>query len=90
MPSALKAAATGELFAFITQLRRLMEAGEAPEVKISSGAGGVQLMSIHKSKGLEFPIVISLWIWIMPFPGRTLTPRCWCILRWALAPGAST
>lgn len=45
------------VFAFITQLRRLMEAGEAPEVKISSGAGGVQLMSIHKSKGLEFPIV---------------------------------
>ena len=34
-----------------------MEAGEAPEVKISGGAGGVQLMSIHKSKGLEFPIV---------------------------------
>ena len=45
------------LFAFITQLRRLMEAGEAPEVKIAGGTGGVQLMSIHKSKGLEFPIV---------------------------------
>ena len=45
------------LFAFLTQLRRLMDAGQAPEVKLSGGSGGVQLMSIHKSKGLEFPIV---------------------------------
>ena len=45
------------LFAFITQLRRLVEAGEAPAVKTAGAAGGVQMMSIHKSKGLEFPIV---------------------------------
>ena len=45
------------LFAFVTQLRRLMEAGEAPEVKTGGGTGGVQMMSIHKSKGLEFPVV---------------------------------
>ena len=45
------------LFAFITQLRRLIDAGQAPAVKTAGGNGGVQMMSIHKSKGLEFPIV---------------------------------
>ena len=46
------------LFAFVTQLRRLLEAGQAPATKSSAAVSGVQLMSIHKSKGLEFPIVI--------------------------------
>ncbi|WP_295735687.1 3'-5' exonuclease, partial [uncultured Oscillibacter sp.] len=46
------------LFAFVTQLRRLLEEGKAPPASSGSGAGGVRLMSIHKSKGLEFPIVI--------------------------------
>ena len=75
------------LFAFITQLRRLMEAGEAPEVKITGGTGGVQLMSIHKSKGLEFPIVFlcdldhafSRQDFDMPVlvhPALGLGPRC--------------
>ena len=40
------------LFAFITQLRRLIDAGQAPAVKTAGGSGGVQMMSIHKSKGL--------------------------------------
>ena len=46
------------LFAFVTQLRRLLEEGKAPTSPSGSAAGGVRLMSIHKSKGLEFPIVI--------------------------------
>ena len=46
------------LFAFVTQLRRLLEAGKAPDTVSGFAAGGVRLMSIHKSKGLEFPIVI--------------------------------
>ena len=46
------------LFAFVTQLRRLLEAGKASGVSSAAAAGGVRLMSIHKSKGLEFPIVI--------------------------------
>lgn len=46
------------LFAFVTQLRRLLEQGDAPMTKASSAVSGVRMMSIHKSKGLEFPIVI--------------------------------
>ncbi len=45
------------LFAFITQIRRLIETERAPEGQTSGGAG-VKFMSVHKSKGLEFPIVI--------------------------------
>ena len=46
------------LFAFVTQLRRLVETGQAPATKAAATVSGVRLMSIHKSKGLEFPIVI--------------------------------
>ena len=46
------------LFAFVTHLRRLLDAGEAPETHAAAAVSGVRLMSIHKSKGLEFPIVI--------------------------------
>ena len=46
------------LFAFLTQLQRLIESGQAPGTKASAAVSGVRLMSIHKSKGLEFPIVI--------------------------------
>jgi len=46
------------LFAFVTQLRRLLDAGQAPPSASGSVTNGVRLMSIHKSKGLEFPIVI--------------------------------
>ena len=44
------------LFGFLTHLGRLRQRGE----RISSsagGAGGVKILSIHRSKGLEFPVV---------------------------------
>ena len=44
------------LFGFLTHLNRMREKGDriAPA---ASGAGGVKILSIHKSKGLEFPVV---------------------------------
>ena len=47
------------LYGFLTHLQRLEEQGRSPNLpKIGAGTGGVKLMSIHRSKGLEFPVVI--------------------------------
>ena len=46
------------LFAFVSHLRFLLEHGQQPAVTAAGAGTGVQIMSIHKSKGLEFPIVI--------------------------------
>lgn len=45
------------LFDFLGQLERMKERGEDPSSGERSGGSGVHLMSIHKSKGLEFPVV---------------------------------
>lgn len=45
------------LFDFVGHLRTLLENGDAPDLSTRQSAGGVRIMSIHKSKGLEFPIV---------------------------------
>ena len=55
---AFEAAGYKGLFAFVSHLRHLLERGEQPESAAGTAGGGVQIMSIHKSKGLEFPIVI--------------------------------
>ncbi len=39
-------------------LHDLMESGDLPDISARQESGGVQLMTIHKSKGLEFPVVI--------------------------------
>lgn len=42
---------------FTDYLGRLAETGSSPAAEKSSAAEGVQLMTIHGSKGLEFPVV---------------------------------
>lgn len=45
------------VFDFVTYVREMMEQEKLPKLS-GGGGGGVRIMSIHKSKGLEFPIVI--------------------------------
>ena len=45
------------VFDFVTHLRRLLETGQTPPLAGRATVGGVRIMSIHKSKGLEFPVV---------------------------------
>ncbi len=46
------------LFQFVSHLRQLREGGEGLRAAAGEAHQGVRLMSIHKSKGLEFPVVI--------------------------------
>ena len=47
------------LFPFLTYLARLRESGNRIAVSApGQTGGGVRIMSIHKSKGLEFPVVL--------------------------------
>lgn len=47
------------LFGFMTMIRYLMDSGSEPEQNSETSTGdAVKIMSIHKSKGLEFPVVI--------------------------------
>lgn len=46
------------LFDCVSHLRHLLENGDAPAITAARAAGGVRIMSVHKSKGLEFPVVV--------------------------------
>ena len=46
------------LMAFLLHLTRMAENGVTVPVAAGEGGGGVRIMSIHKSKGLEFPVVL--------------------------------
>ena len=48
------------LFGFVAHLRRLMENGTDLQVASASRGTGVRILSIHKSKGLEFPVVVLM------------------------------
>lgn len=46
------------VFALVSQLRRMMARGKKPAASRLAAGSGVKIMSIHKSKGLEFPVVV--------------------------------
>ena len=46
------------LFRFLRFIEAQQAAGEEPEVAVSGEGDSVRLMSIHQSKGLEFPVVV--------------------------------
>jgi ATP-dependent exoDNAse (exonuclease V) beta subunit len=69
---------------FVEQLREEAE-GEAPEAPIvEESSDGVRMMTVHKAKGLEFPIVVlaDITAGISGNPGRFVDPpRGLCALR---------
>jgi ATP-dependent helicase/nuclease subunit A len=71
---------------FIDELREQAESGEAGEAPIlEEGSDGVRLMTVHKSKGLEFPIVILADMTAKlraSVASRTIdSERCVCAIR---------
>ena len=46
------------VYDFVSRMRQQLESGRSPKVSVGEESGGVRIMSIHKSKGLEFPIVL--------------------------------
>jgi len=47
------------LYSFISYLRELQARNSEPKLQAASAEDAVQIMTIHKSKGLEFPVVIA-------------------------------
>ncbi|MGI6014019.1 MAG: helicase-exonuclease AddAB subunit AddA [Oscillospiraceae bacterium] len=45
------------LFLFLAWINRLIERGEEPRLETDAMQNAVSILSIHKSKGLEFPVV---------------------------------
>lgn len=46
------------LFGFLSYLQRMREKGDGPDMPDRDPGDAVRIMSVHKSKGLEFPVVI--------------------------------
>ena len=46
------------VFGLVNQFRRMRESGQGLAAAGRERLGGVRIMSIHKSKGLEFPVVV--------------------------------
>jgi exodeoxyribonuclease V beta subunit len=51
------------LLRWLARQRREHEGGEATQVRLESDQNLVQIVTIHKSKGLEYPIVFCPFLW---------------------------
>jgi len=75
----------GSLQKFVDFIEKLLEQGEdwAPAEPDSSAEDAVRIISIHKSKGLEFPVVFLAGL-DKPFNKRDLTSDCLADADYAL------
>ncbi len=56
---------------FVHHLELLMEAGDSPAtVEADAGTDAVEILTVHKSKGLEFPVVFLVGLSEDRFPAR--------------------
>lgn len=55
---ATEQAGNGGLFRFVSRLRAMLDNGQDVKVAQAEAGDGIRVMTIHKSKGLEFPIVV--------------------------------
>lgn len=68
-----EAAGATSFRAFVHRLEREAEEGGAPEAPVvEEGAEGVRLMTVHRAKGLEFPVVILCDPFAPEVPSRPL------------------
>lgn len=78
------------LFDFVRLLRGMLEQGEDFQTVGAEATGGaVRILSIHKSKGLEFPVVIVADC-AKQFNDSDLKDRCSCTRTSASAASAAT
>ena len=53
-----------------THLQALVEAGDAPAAPVDDDVDAVSVLTVHKAKGLEFPVVFLVGVADGRFPGR--------------------
>ncbi|MEZ5115099.1 MAG: UvrD-helicase domain-containing protein [Candidatus Nanopelagicales bacterium] len=68
------------LGAFLAWLRDAERYDAMPEVAVGSPRDAVALMTVHKAKGLEFPVVV------LPFLSETVFPSAKSAPRWPTSP----
>jgi exodeoxyribonuclease V beta subunit len=58
--------------AWVARERQLASVPERREQRLESDAEAVQIMTIHKAKGLQWPVVFLPFLWQMPEPPKAI------------------
>jgi exodeoxyribonuclease V beta subunit len=45
------------------ELARMQEAAESAQIRLESDSHALKLVTVHKSKGLQYPIVVCPFLW---------------------------